>query len=187
MSLGLRESVGQGFSDLLPMDLQYPSEAGSRRFVFDWRTHLCTVFSQMCWIDETEQASDVRPVNYLSAPDPLISSLQIHHVPQLASSLLEPRPGLRIHTGSPSPEMTKALIDAANTSHIGMDGRLLYIREMRRKWLGWLSGQLRREEGYSQRDLIKEERYAKRDDWHVARQLLLHQDAAALEGKLWKL
>lgn len=59
MSLGLRDSVGEGFSDMLPIDLRYPSEAGPREFAFDWRMHLCNVFSHMHYIERHEDCYDV--------------------------------------------------------------------------------------------------------------------------------
>lgn len=123
----------------------------------------------------------------------LISRLQVHHVPQLAPELMEKHPSVRLSSEASYPEVMKALIDASNTTSIEVDGRLQCIRSMRRRHLGERAGALRgtglfnREPACSQRDVVNVQRFMKRDSFHVARRLLTCQEAAALEGKLWKL
>ena len=39
--------IEDGLTDMLPMDLVYPSKHNGFRFSFDWRTYLCTVFDEL--------------------------------------------------------------------------------------------------------------------------------------------
>jgi hypothetical protein len=41
-----------GATDMLPMDLKYPSGVNRGQFVFDWRTYLCTVCTELQKADE---------------------------------------------------------------------------------------------------------------------------------------
>jgi hypothetical protein len=41
-----------GATDMLPMDLEFPSAANAGRFLFDWRTYLCTLCSELQEADE---------------------------------------------------------------------------------------------------------------------------------------
>lgn len=114
-------------------------------------------------------------------------STQAFHVPQLASELLEKYPSFDTSLDGFSPETMKALIDASKTTAIGVDGRLLRIREQRRRVIGERAGLYPSGRPNSQRDAVNKQRFMKQDAFHVGRQLLNYQETAALEGKLWKL
>ena len=51
----------KGATDMLPMDLEYPSPANQGRFLFDWRTYLCTLCSELRvadnWADDGLEVS----------------------------------------------------------------------------------------------------------------------------------
>lgn len=82
----------------------------------------------------------------------------------------------------------KKLMDAANTTKVGLDGRLLPVREQMRQRFGCMTGHfVRLAGGYGPRQFLHEQRFATQDSRHVAQKLLLYQEAAAMEGKLWKL
>ncbi|KAI9927238.1 hypothetical protein MW887_003624 [Aspergillus wentii] len=148
-----------GVTDLLPMDLMMQHIDGKISFLFDWRKYFCTLFYDQQDADEWSDYMEVKSCVRLSG------ELDSHESIELAECLA-------------SAYTTSALVNAAGTTEIGHDGRLLMAGRRRRFRLGLKSGQLRYRERPYTRDIF-DHRFERLDEERVIEklhreQLLIH-------------
>lgn len=173
-----------GYTDLLPPDLAYPTPFQPGTFLFDWRTYLSTIFSQMHKIAHTTTPITHRPTPTRTSPQTasdIDASLALapHHNYKLLGTLME----------------------AAETNEIGIDGRLHEIRQQRRGLLTAKCAEMKRRgrphagcvyvgeppDTSLTQQVHLSQRYKVRDQQHVAEKLLKYQEGAAAMKKLWNL
>ncbi|KAI9927239.1 hypothetical protein MW887_003625 [Aspergillus wentii] len=113
-----------GLTDMMPMDIGWRYIQGNLCFRFNWRTYFCTLFYDLEYIDEWSDLLEIRSCVRLSG--------ELDNHPSIDSESMT------------SPYAMSTLMEAARTTEIGHDGRLLMARRDRRYRLGVRSGQFPR-------------------------------------------
>ncbi|PKY02809.1 hypothetical protein P168DRAFT_320348 [Aspergillus campestris IBT 28561] len=154
--------VGDGATDMLPMDLSCQSTASDRYFVFNWREYFCTLFEELRRVDIYHSVLRRCP-NLVQ----LAWKLD-HQAPEEGDELATE---YDVVFGGDEVEVLQKLVGAAQTPLVGQDGRLLDFRRMRRRRLGIKSGQV--EDATCGPSSILLDRFERLDEELVAQKLHL--------------